>query len=681
MEARAANGYDAAPEDPPMRIASTLLLVPLFAACAAEPTPAPVEPAAPPPAPSAAPSAAPAPEANADPDVPSAADKAVEAQRAPLATALVDAFTNSAPFFTRDGKRVLFTSNRDGAPELYLGDVAAPSAPPVALTRGPERVDSADVSRDGKWVVFTRDQGADENFRIYKVGLDGKNETLLTPGPKLHRDFPFEPKRAAGTLVYTQHDPKSPASELVVLPLAGGEPKVVYKDPAPAFLLETTQDGKRALLVRWNSASDLVLYEVDMASGKAHTVHPAAGKKVAINDARYAPDGKTVFVSADDGAEGQFVYALDPATGKKKAEYRQADPPTAFVSSVQVAPRGDKLAIVVNAGNHSEVRLLDARTLAQKSKVKTPLGWIEETRFSDDGSRLGLQVSTPDAPADVYAVDVAKGTVAPLRSEPRPGLSSLPPIEVSIQNVKAFDGLTLPVNVYLPKSGGKKRVLASFHGGPSWSYQVRWNPFARYFLGLGYAVIEPNVRGSTGFGRAYEMADDREKRADWLKDLESINAWAKAQPWADADRVVVEGGSYGGYTVLMALTRQPKLWRAGVDLFGVANLFTFLKSTDQTIRAGFVQEFGDLDKDKALLEEFSPMRDVDKITAPLFVYAGANDPRVPRTESDQIVKALRTRRVPVEYMVAPNEGHSLDRRENKIEFMTRCARFLDEQLK
>jgi dipeptidyl aminopeptidase/acylaminoacyl peptidase len=150
---------------------------------------------------------------------------------------------------------------------------------------------------------------------------------------------------------------------------------------------------------------------------------------------------------------------------------------------------------------------------------------------------------------------------------------------------------------------------------------------------------------------------------------------------ADPNRVIVMGGSYGGYTVLMALTRQSSLWRAGVDYVGVANLFTFLKSTDQAIRAVFVDEFGDLDKDKALLEEFSPLRNVDKVTAPLFVYAGQNDPRVPREKSDQVVQALRARHVPVEYQVAADEGHSCDHRENRVELLVRVARFLEDNVK
>jgi dipeptidyl aminopeptidase/acylaminoacyl peptidase len=224
-------------------------------------------------------------------------------------------------------------------------------------------------------------------------------------------------------------------------------------------------------------------------------------------------------------------------------------------------------------------------------------------------------------------------------------------------------------------------VIVSFHGGPTSSSAVRWNPFIRFFTALGYAVVEPNVRGSSGFGIAYAMADNREKRADWLEDVAAVNAWVKARPWCDAERVVVMGGSYGGYTTLMAMTRQPTLWRAGIDLFGMSDLRTSILSASPASRSAWVAEYGDVENGAALLEKFSPMRDVDRIVRPLFVYAGANDPRVPRSESDAIVKALRARGVPVEYMVADNEGHSIDRRENKIELMTRTARFLDDALK
>jgi dipeptidyl aminopeptidase/acylaminoacyl peptidase len=443
------------------------------------------------------------------------------------------------------------------------------------------------------------------------------------------------------------------------------------------------RDGGRALLRRRTSTSDQVLAELDLASGATRRLYPAEGTKVTVHDAAYSPDGKTVYVAADDGAEGEWLLAIDAATGTTTRRYRVSDPATASIGEVAVSQRGDRLAVWIDAGDHGEARFLDAKTLAVTSTVRAAPGDdLVPTGFSEDGATLTATVTSPTHPSDVVAVDVRTGAVSPLRADARPGLESLPAIATSIEAIRAFDGLSVPVLVHRPATkaaSDRLPVIVEFHGGPAGSSSIGWDAFVRFFTALGYAYVEPNVRGSTGYGRAYEMADDREKREDWLKDVASVNAWVKAQPWADPARVVVMGGSYGGYTVLMALTRQPTLWRAGVDYVGIANLITFMKSTDGLIRRVWVDEFGDLDKDRALLERFSPLRDASAISAPLFVYAGQNDPRVPREESDQVVEALRARGVPVEYQVAPDEGHSLDHRANRVEFMTRVARFLEDQ--
>jgi dipeptidyl aminopeptidase/acylaminoacyl peptidase len=422
------------------------------------------------------------------------------------------------------------------------------------------------------------------------------------------------------------------------------------------------------------------LLEIDVARGRARRVYPPEGKTAGISSASYSADGRRIFVATDEGTEMSVLLALDSKTGRETARYVNRSPPTAPMGAV-VSPANDRVVVGIDAGNHGEVRILNAKTLALEREVKVPLGDVSVGAFRKDGQAFSILIALPDHPADIYAVDARTGRLKALREDARSGLATLPPIEASIQNVRAFDGLTIPINQYLPKGrSGKLPTIIIFHGGPATSYAVRWSLYARFFLSLGYAVLEPNVRGSSGFGRAYEMADNREKRADWLKDLETVNAWTRAQPWCDPERVVVWGQSYGGYTTLMALTRQPSLWRAGVDLYGVADLKQFLLTTDAAIRSGFVAEFGDVEKDAALLEEFSPMRDRDKIVAPLFVYAGQNDPRVPRSESDAIVRALRERHVPVEYMVAGNEGHTVDRRETKIELLTRTARFLEDAL-
>jgi dipeptidyl aminopeptidase/acylaminoacyl peptidase len=626
--------------------------------------------------------AAPAP--NSDPSVLTDAQRARDKSLAPKVEAILDAFGNYDGRLSPDGKRIAFRSNRGGVPELFVAEVGKPSEPPKKIVAGPERVESPEWSPDGKWITFLRDQGADENYRVYRVRPDGSDLAALTPGEALHRDEPLFGRRKPDRIVFTARRTTSPETLVSVATLPAGDEKVVATDPGPSFGVSVTPDGSRALLVRFQSPTNQSAWEVDLGSGKSKRVYPAEGRSAAISTLDYSADGKRIFLATDEGGEQNVLLALDATTFAEKARYVQDKPKTARIASLTVSPRGDRLAVMVDAGNRTEVRVLDAQTFKPTAEVKAPLGRIGLGPFADDGRSFTIAESTPDAPPDLFLVDASSGAAKPLRDDKRPGLADLPGLDVTITQVPAHDGLSIPLHHYLPKNraaSARLPTIVLFHGGPASSSFVGFNWMARWFTSQGFAFVEPNIRGSTGFGRAYEMADNREKRADALKDLETVNKWLRAQPWCDGDRLVIYGGSYGGYLVLMGLTRQSSIWRAGVDYVGVANLFTFLKSTDQGIRTAFVEEFGDLEKDQALLEEFSPMRDKDKIVAPLFVYQGQNDPRVPRPESDQVVLSLRARGVPIEYMVAPDEGHSLERRANRIEFLTRVARFLDEQTK
>ncbi len=675
-----------------MRTPPFVVFAAVFVACA-EPAPPPASPSAPPLVPSiasapgsAAASAAPVPPpVTSDPTTLTGADRSRDAAREPLARALVDAYPNWNGFFSStvaewspDQKHFLFGSTRDGVPEIYAGEEGAPDATPVAITKGPERAIWAKYTVDGKAILFLRDHAGNENHHIYRANTDGSNAVDLTP-EEMHRDEPLLPKKKPDTMIYSAARVTAPDSMLFTQSTSGGPARLVFTAHRSGGASDVTQDGARVLFYDSGSPADTVITEIEIATGKARRVYPPEGKKAAVSTAAYSADEKRIFIATDEGAESSVLLALDAKTGKELGRYVNESPKTGALSVV-VAPKGDVLAALVDAGNHGEVRILSARTLKPIRDVTVPLGDIHIGSFRADGKEFSILISEPDHPADPFAVDVATGTVKPLRADKRAGLDVLAKVDVTIDKVPAFDGLTIPVNRYLPrdKANQKLPTIAIFHGGPSTSYAVRWSPFARFFVSLGYAVIEPNVRGSTGFGRAYEAADNREKRADWLKDLASVNTWAKSQPWCDPARVIVWGQSYGGYTTLMALTRQPASWRAGVDLYGVADLKQFLRTTDAGIRSYFVEEFGDLDRDSALLDAFNPMRDVDKIVSPLFVYAGQNDPRVPRAESDTVVRALRARQIHVEYMVAANEGHTVDRRETKIELLTRTARFLED---
>jgi len=663
-----------------------LALASLLAACASTPPPPPeaVPSAATPPAATSAPQ----PSASASgssgvakqaPDVPSGADATRIAEFARQVTPLVDAFVNSEALLTRDGKRVVLVSNRDGLPQLYVADAARPDSPAKRLVQWPERMQIETLAPDGQSVIVISDKGADENWSIFKVGLDGSAPVELTPGETLSRDGAFLPDLAPDTVYFSGRRNEEVSSTVYAVPATGGASRVIFRDDKPGFLTDASRDGKQLLFERYPTGSENYLLLLDAATGKSRQLYPQAPGKVVISAARFSADGKTVYVATDAGGEQSWLLALDAQSGKELARYAEKNPTTAAIRTVLVAKTGDVLALSLDAGNRSELRLLDARTLKPRAPVTMPLGMGMASDFSEDGRKLTAIWSTPSAPMDAWVIDVKTGKASRLRAEPRPSLQEVPAIEASITEIRSHDGLTLPINVYLPKKRAEKLpVIVCYHGGPAGSSKIRWSAPLAFFLSQGYAWVEPNVRGSGGFGRAFEEADNGPGRLEAIKDIEATGRWAASQPWADPSRVIVYGGSYGGYTVLVGLTRMPDLWRAGVNLYGVANMKTFMATTSGFIREIFLLEMGDPDKDAAFLESISPLRDVDRIVDPLFVYAGANDPRVPRGESDQIVHALRERKIPVEYMVAENEGHSLMRRENVIEFLSRVARFLEK---
>jgi dipeptidyl aminopeptidase/acylaminoacyl peptidase len=628
-------------------------------------------------------SSAPKPEV-VDPDVPSGDDAKRDGELTADAAGIFDAFYNMAPKLTPDGKKVVFKSNRDGMPQLYVGEVAKPDAAPTRLVTTKQRIGEFLVAPDGASVIYLSDQGADENWSIFKVGLDGQNVVELTKGETLHRDRPIVPLGVKDTMFFSARPNNEKNGRIYSQPLAGGPAKLMYTDTGSSFLVDVSNDGKWGLLLRLASLSDSKVVLVDFTNGTAKTAYPAEGKSEFVKQTAFSADGSSILVSTDGGAEQALVLSLDTKTLAEKARYVEKKPATANIDDIVVGRKsGDKIALFLDAGNHAELRLLDGKTLKPGPTITMPLGTGGSMDMIEDGSQLTVHWSTPDLPPDAFAIDTKTGKVKALRKEPRSTIAKLPKLKASIVEVTSFDGTKIPVNLYLPDpmpKGKKLPTMVIVHGGPASSYEIRWSTFNRYFSSHGFAIVEPNVRGSTGFGRGYEQGDDGKKRLDAVKDVEEIGKWAQKQTWADADRLVLLGGSYGGYMTLMGVTRHPTLWKAGVDLFGIYSWKSFMKTTSGIIRDIFQKEIG-AEADTAFLDSISPESQIDKAVAPLFVYAGQNDPRVPRSESDAIVKNLRARKIPVEYMVAADEGHSLDRKENITAFLGRSLRFLETKLK
>ena len=638
--------------------------------------------APPPPEPPPPPKVAAAPAKKAvtnDPDVPTGVEAARDAELARKVEPIVRAFTDTDGVPTPDGKRLLLVSNRDGVPQLYLGDATKPAAPPVRIVTTSERVALVAATPDGKSAIFSSDHDADENFSLFRVDLTTLQVVELTPGAALVRDSLVVPHGAA-MVYFSAHKTDEAKSTIYAVPVAGGDAKAVYAADDAARVVDATPDGKTLAVLHQPSTADHRLEVVDAASGKAEKVYPSTGF-ARIFGAVLAADGKSVYIATDGGGEAGLVVRVEVKGGKELARWTEKSAASQVTGCVAPKKR-DRLACTVLAGDHAELRLLDAG-LKSVAEVKLPLGSGRATAFADDGKSFVAAWSTPSAPTELFFVDGKSGAVAPARSEQRPQLDDLPSVATKTDEFASEDGLKIPVHVYLPSTatpGTKLPVIVNFHGGPNGVATIGWSVPARFFTGLGYAWVEPNIRGSSGYGRTFEQADDGPKRPASFGDLDATLRWIGSQAWADPDRVVALGADYGGYLVLVALTRASGAWRAGVDLAGMVNWQTLMKTTTAPLREFYRSEVGDPDADAPLLAKLTPLNDVGRINAPLFVYAGANDPRVPRGEADQIVMALRQRGAPVEYFVAANEGHSLAHRENQIAVWARTARFLENAL-
>ncbi len=653
--------------------ASVLPLSLLALGCAGAPRSSPRPPVA---------VAAPAPsdpEPDSAPTVLTPEQTARDASLAVEVAHVIDAFINTRPTLLRDG-RVVFVSNRDGLPAVYVGDVRDPGAAPRKLRVPDERVAAIRVLPDERAVLFASDVKADGNFAIFRVDLGGGEARNLTPGETLHRDPPAVGARAGAVMAYSAHSTTDRTARVFLQGTDGSAPREIYRDPRSGHVVDMSPDGRHVLYERFISENEREVFELDAGTGRATRVYPAEGRRLLVPAAAYSADGARIFVAVAEADRPGAIVAIDRRTGKETARYDETALPAALIDDIEVSPAGDRLAVTVDAGNRSAIRVLDAKGLRLETSVDVGLGAGLAGPFRADGKAFSVVLSRPDAPHDIYSVAARTAKVTPIRADPRPGLSGGPQVKASVVAVPAHDGLAIPVNLYLPETTkAKLPTVVLVHGGPSGSAYVQFNAEVTVLVRAGFAVVQPNIRGSTGFGLAYEKADDRDKRGDALHDVATVNAWARAQPWCDG-RLAIMGTSYGGYMTLLALTRQPALWQAGVDASGMSDLKTMEELEDQTIRAYDETEFGVLGKDDAILAEWSPLKDMTRIIAPVFIYQGVNDPVTPKEQADRMVKALRGRKVPVEYMLLADEGHGLVRRANRIAYLSRVVRFLGEHM-
>jgi dipeptidyl aminopeptidase/acylaminoacyl peptidase len=589
-----------------------------------------------------------------------------------------------SPSLSADGRNVVFLSDAPGLPQPFI---AAVGAQPVAeaqwrrLATIDDRVHWAQYAPGGRAVLFGRDFGGDENVQFYRLDPTRPTEAPaeLTSNRAVKNMFGAFAEDGR-SIAFTSNERNGADFDVYVRPVDGSAAaRRLYDGQGHNEAQDFSRDGRQLLVMHERSNFDGDVMLVDVASGRATNLVPHTGDERYASP-RFSRDGRAVFVVSDKGREfmnlalrplpeGELVFIIE----------EQHD-----IEAFELASDRRTAAIVFNIDGRSELRLYDLRDPRRPRELSRPrieAGWIGHVAFAQNAQSLSVSLSRGSLPDEVYRVDVRTAAVTRLTSSDHAGIDTSTLVDGTIERVRSFDGTEVPVIVYRPRglpAGTRAPVIVNVHGGPEAQSALWFSPVMQFLVGHGYIVVEPNVRGSTGFGKRYAHMDDVALREDSVRDLAEVNRWLRTQPDVDPNRIAVMGGSYGGYMTLAAITLYPELWAAACDIVGIANFRTFLQNTAAYRRALREAEYGSLANDGAVLDRVSPIHRVDRITTPLMVIHGARDPRVPVGEAEQIVAALRARRRTVEYIRFENEGHGVARRENRIRAYGELVRFFDD---
>ena len=535
----------------------------------------------------------------------------------------------------------------------------------------------------GGSILYTRDTGGNEATQVFRMDLATRQSTLLSLADErstgtwsrqgnqvLVAAVPIDKTAAGGTrstlnTTLSLVDPLVPTERrtLAVLPGGGwGEFSFSY-------------DGRWIAALQYRTPNDSDLFLIDAATGERQQLLPKPGAAPAgIGAMAWSRDNRQLFITTNEGGEFSELAAFTLSSQGLKVLTRHIP---WDVQSVGTSPDGRQLLAVVNNNGRDEVHLFDAKSgkaLPRPAMGAGAIGgiaWHEGTAHRGRKSLFAVALNSPQSPGDVYAVGAAGSRPVRWTTASSPA-SVLPETFVSpeLVTIKSFDGLPISALLYLPdakKFPGKRPVRVDFHGGPEGQSTVRFMGRSNYLLNeLGVAVLLPNVRGSVGYGKTFVDLDNGFKRKDSVKDGGAFLAWIGTHPRLDASRILVAGGSYGGYMSLATAADYSPLIRGAIDVVGISHFATFLTNTESYRRDLRRVEYGDEREPamRAFHEKIAPLNNAANITVPLFVVQGKNDPRVPYTEAAQMVRAVRSNGVPVWYLLADNEGHGFRRKAN-----------------
>lgn len=563
--------------------------------------------------------------------------------------------------------------------------VTLPGGARQQLTFLPDRVLAATMEpAKGDFFIFTQSPGGNEFNQNYRYDFATGEITLLTDGKARNSTPDWSTKgdriaytstrrTGADTDIYVQN-PRDPKSDRLVAEVKGGGWQV----------LDWSPDDKQLLVMEYVSINEsyLWLFEVENGTRKEITPRPAAdAEKVSYSQALFSKDGRGIFVTTDRESEFQRLAFIELESGKHS--YLLPNPKF-DVDEWDLSPDGNRIAYTLNENGVSTLHMLEVsvrdRALTAKPlpdpQFDPPIGAavIAGLEWHHDPKRqlLAFNVAGAQSPSDVYSWSIIerKSVTARWTASETGGIPATRFVQPELVKWKSFDGREITGFLYAPdaaKHPGKRPVIISIHGGPEGQFRPGFLARNNYLINeLGCAILYPNVRGSSGYGKTFLQLDNALKREDSYKDISALLDWIPSHPRLAADRVMVTGGSYGGFMTLAVATNYADRIRCAVDIVGISHLATFLKNTESYRRDLRRAEYGD-ERDPKIaefMERTAPLKNADKITKPLFVIQGANDPRVPKSEAIQIVETLKKQGTPVWFMMANDEGHGFAKKKN-----------------
>ena len=586
--------------------------------------------------------------------------------------------------FDSSGSQLFISTRFGNVSQLHL--VKTPGGARKQVTYFDEPIGSVTHQPNGELIAFTMDSGGSENAQIFKLNPNDGSYKLLTDGESRNGG----PKwNKTGTKIAYRSNKRNGASNDVWI--------MSIDDPDSAEMILASPDGTSWGAIDWSNDSKKVLIQnyISITDSRVHIVDvETKEQRLVLGD----PDKKSVNsgLGFDNNDEGIF-YITDEFNEFNNLAYKNLDSGKISlitgdikwdVDGFALSKDKKRAAFTVNENGFSSLYLLDINTYKYKKVSNIPIGLVGGINFNDQSKMLGLSINTHQSPSDSYTLELKRsplsyGKLTRWTDSEVGGLDTSSFVTPELITYKSFDDLEIPAFVYAKDSDDPLPVIIYIHGGPEGQSRPGFSStFQLWVDQLGAAVITPNVRGSNGYGKTYLGLDNGFNRENSVKDIGALLDWVDTQPNLDSSRVAVYGGSYGGYMVLASAVYYSDRLKAAIDIVGISNFVTFLTNTQDYRRDLRRVEYGD-ERDPKMndfLEKISPNNNVEKITVPMFVAQGQNDPRVPVTEAEQIVNSLREANKTVWYMNALNEGHGYRKKENRDIYQQAVILFLKEHL-